>query len=274
MPLKRGDSCVVHTSAGSIRARAVVGADGVGSVVRRSLHIPFGKLRAQVVEVDTELKTSADERRDLLHFDLRDRGIRGYCWDFPTLVDGRPMVCRGSYVLASANGKLDCDPFAVQKARMQSMGLDIQSHRVKRFAERGFEPELGLSRPNVLLVGEAAGIDPMLGEGIAQAIEYGALAGKYLSESIDRNDFQFDDWKDRVTKSRLGIDMRLRRAILEPFFGAQRELIEDFLIEQPNFLQIGMQYFGGRRISRPHLMVLLPKLLSLSLRIGRSAYSI
>lgn len=270
MPAYPGDLCVAETRRGTVRARVIVGADGVGSVVRRSLGIPFGKLRAQVVEVDTEPKTQADEQRDLLHFDLRDRGLRGYSWDFPTLCGGQNLVCRGSYVLADAQGKLGADPYQVLKARLESMGLDIRRYPVKRFSERGFEPELGLCRPNALLVGEAAGIDPMLGEGIAQAIDYGALAGAYLAECIDKNNFQFSDWPARVCTSRLGRDLRIRKAVLAPFFGAQRDLIEDFLENQPPFFKLGLQYFGGHRISKPRLLQIMPRLIALAARIGIS----
>lgn len=267
-----GGGCALATPAGSVKARVVVGADGVGSVVRRAMSLPFGMLRAQVVEVDTELAAPSDERRDRLHFDLRDRGVRGYSWDFPTLVEGVPMVCRGSYVLSEPNGRVACDPSAVLKARLDGMGLDLQRYRIKRFAERGFEPGLGLSRPGALLIGEAAGIDPMLGEGIPQALAYGALAGKYLAECIDRNNYQFDDWSTRVRTSRFGVDMRLRRRILEPFFSLPREVIEDFLAAEPEFLQIGVQYFGGQHVSRLRLLRFLPKLAALGVRVGWAAY--
>ncbi len=83
-------SVIVRTSSGDLRARAVVGADGVGSVVRRALGAPRGRWLAQAVEVDTPAVAS-DADRDLLHFDLSDRSLLGYGWDFPTLVDGVPL---------------------------------------------------------------------------------------------------------------------------------------------------------------------------------------
>jgi len=48
-----GGGAVVETSAGTLRARVVVGCDGVGSVVRKALGVGPGAWRAQVVEVDT-----------------------------------------------------------------------------------------------------------------------------------------------------------------------------------------------------------------------------
>ena len=93
----------VATSEGSFRGRALIGADGVGSVVRRALGLPFGRYRAQVIEIDT-VPIEGDPDRRTLHFDLSDPSLTGYAWDFPTLVDGRELCCRGMYELAGIDG--------------------------------------------------------------------------------------------------------------------------------------------------------------------------
>src|SRR6185369_2448807 len=92
------DGVKIRSTRGEIRARAVVGADGVGSFVRRALGAPKGRWLAQVIEVDTPA-TPQDFPRDLLHFDITDRSLQGYVWDFPTLVNGEALVCRGIYDL-------------------------------------------------------------------------------------------------------------------------------------------------------------------------------
>ena len=62
--LSRGrDAVELDTAAGAFRARAVVGADGVGSFVRRASGLGAGRLRAQAVEVDTE-PAGGDPARD------------------------------------------------------------------------------------------------------------------------------------------------------------------------------------------------------------------
>lgn len=248
-------SALVESAAGTFEARAVVGADGVGSVVRRAMGLPFGRLRAQVVEVDTE-PVRADRARDLLHFDLSDRSYPGYAWDFPTLTSGQELVCRGVYVLhegalAGAPGAAGAppspDPEVLLRARLAALGLDPDRYRMKRFAERGLEPGLPLARPRALLIGEAAGIDPLFGEGIAQAIAYGALAGEYLASRLARGDLRFHDWTERVGRSPLGVDLRARRRLLRRVYmeGRGRDLIEQSVLDQPPLLQLGMNYFGG-----------------------------
>ena len=111
---------------------------------------------------------------------LEARDLRGYAWDFPTLVAGQPLVCRGAYVI---HNMAHDSPKARIDHYLRERGLRLADYKLKQFAERGFEPGAEIAKPRVLLVGEAAGIDIATGEGIAQAIEYGALAGPYLADA-------------------------------------------------------------------------------------------
>lgn len=251
-----------------LRARVVVGADGVGSVVRRAMGLSFGRLRAQVVEVDTE-PTPSDPPRDLLHFDLRDRSYAGYSWDFPTLVDGRALVCRGTYVLSRGGTERAPDPERVLAARLAALGLDASRCTVKRFSERGFEPGVPMARPGALLVGEAAGIDPAFGEGIAQAIEYGALAGAFLAERIRRRGpVGVSDWGERVARSRLGRDLRLRVALVPRLFGRRRDALELAVAGEPALLRAAMRYFAGRSIPPAIALRAAGAMAAFAVRIG------
>ena len=56
----------------------------------------------------------------------------------------------------------------------------------------------------MLLVGDAAGADPLFGEGISIALGYGALAAREIQESIQSNEYSFRRFKRRVERSALG----------------------------------------------------------------------
>lgn len=250
--------CVrVSTSEGELRARIVVGADGVGGIVRRAAGFPRGVFMAQAMEVDTGLAAS-DGIRDILHFDLEDRGLVGYAWDFPTIVRGQEMVCRGLYELRGEGipERLEGEAGVAEKLRRRNETLGVVSscHSVRRFAERGISFSEALSRPRVLLVGEAAGIDPVLGEGIAQAILYGSVAGPYLAESLARNDLSFRSWKERVRSTRLGLDLAVRSRAARHVYGSARPMMERYVTSSRAIVEAGMLWFAGERIPRRTLM--------------------
>jgi flavin-dependent dehydrogenase len=231
--LTTGDGATLH-------ARCVVGADGVAGVVRRLAGFPRGALRAQVVELDTEA-APGDLPRDTITFDLASRDLRGYAWDFPTLVGGRPLVCRGIYALGVAADH----PRARLAAYLAARGLDLAHYRLKQFAERGFEPGAEIARPRVLLVGEAAGIDIATGEGIGQAIEYGAVAGGYLACALAADRLGFADWRPTVERHHLGVQLRLRHAAHRVFYGRRRAYAERVLPRIRELLRAGVQDFAG-----------------------------
>jgi flavin-dependent dehydrogenase len=237
------------TSEGPVEAAIVVGADGVGGVVRKALGLGAGALRAQVLELDTEPVTS-DRDRTLIHFDASDR-FTGYAWDFPTVVDGENLVCRGVYWLKL--GGVELDIHALLAGRLARMGLDIDRYKKKRFAERGYDPSEKLTDGALMLAGEAAGIDPVSGEGIAQAIEYGALAGRFLAGVLASGQACVDGWTREVDRSRLARDLRIRRAVMGLFYGERRAAVERFVLDCPEFLHVGCQHFAAQRYHRAKL---------------------
>jgi flavin-dependent dehydrogenase len=224
-----------------LEARAVVGADGVAGPVRRSAGFSRGGVRAQAIEVDTA-RVPGDAPDDALHFDFGFRDLDGYAWDFPTIVEGVPGVCRGVYRVLG-----DPDDARERLARfLLGKGLRIEDYRLKPFAERGFAAGDPISKPHVLLAGEAAGIDIATGEGIAQAVQYGALAGKYLARAFRDGDFEFHDWLANVHAAAVGRELRMRLWAYHRFFGEDRAIMERVARRAPAALRVGMRNFAGR----------------------------
>lgn len=233
----------VQTSSGPRSVDVVVGADGVGSVVRRALGFPRGSLHAQAVEVDTA-PTAADDRA-LLHFDFRDRDLVGYAWDFPTVVGGEPLVTRGVYDLDWARAPR-VDVAERLHRHLARRGVSVDAARFKRFSVRGLELHRPMSAPRVLLVGEAAGVDPLLGEGIAQGIAYGELAARYLAPRLDAGETDFADWRGFFLRSATAVDLAVRTAAL-PFLrhAPLRRAFEDLTLSAPEALDVTTSVFAG-----------------------------
>ncbi len=251
--LERAASHVLlRSSRGDLRARAVVGADGVGSFIRRALGLAKGRWLAQVVEVDTPAVPS-DPARHLLHFDLEDASFPGYGWDFPTLVKGEPLVCRGLYELrslASAEPVIDLGERLLRRLALLGLSTNV---KLKRFSERGLSLHEPVALPRALLVGEAAGIDPVLGEGIAQAIFYGHTAGRYLARCLDANDLSFLDWQGELRRSRVGFDLRARARAIPLVYGRGRPALERWVVSSPSLARSGLRYFAGDHVPRAPL---------------------
>jgi flavin-dependent dehydrogenase len=243
----------VETNAGTFRTRVLVGADGVQSMVRRALGFAPGAYRAQALEVDTE-PVDGDLPRDVLLFDASERRLPGYYWDFPTLVDGREMVVRGVYLLRRHDTPAAVEIKDVLSAELDKRGLDLAKLRKKRFAELAFDLSVPVSCPRVLLVGEAAGIDPVTGEGIAQAIQYGAVAGSYLARKLRDRELGFEDWPSEIRSTMIGRDLITRTLGVGLFYGRPRARVERFLLDTPEFIRVGAQHFAGKRWSRTALM--------------------
>lgn len=234
-----------------VRARTVVGADGVGSVVRRELGFPKGSLMAQAVEVDT-LRRETDSAEDVVMFDMTRPELRGYVWDFPTPGGGAAgEVCRGVYQLRDGGLAARAD---VEGVLEQHVGGVERTSAVRRFAERGLARHEPIARGTAMLVGESAGIDPVLGEGIAQAISYGAAAGTFLAERwgarAGAGPVALEDWPAALRRTRLGLDLRARTAAVPLVYGHRRDVLERWVTQSVALARVGMAYFAGERVPR------------------------
>jgi len=137
-------------------------------------------------------------------------GVQGYFWDFPVQIGdcaGRTWgvfdsrACLGSRPRSLA--PVIDDAFARQGIHLD--GVPLAGHPL-----RWFDPHGPFSIPNVLLVGDAAGVDPLLGEGISFALGYGEIAAQELMDAFGNNQFDFEDYRRRVLTHRVGRYLRRR----------------------------------------------------------------
>jgi flavin-dependent dehydrogenase len=212
--ISRQDCVIVETDQGDFRAQVVVGADGSNGVTRRCIFPNAEVHTARVLEVLTPT-APVGARRGSAYFDFSPvlTNIAGYVWDFPTQVNGESMRCWGIYdtnLLASERRPQLKEPLAKEMSRF---GFDLNKYEIKGHPIRCFSPGNQMSAPRVLLVGDAAGADPFLGEGISIALGYGALAAQEIGTAFRRAEFSFDGYRRRVLKSPLGQVLIARWAV-------------------------------------------------------------
>jgi menaquinone-9 beta-reductase len=209
------EGVLVKTDQGDFRAQVVVGADGSNGVTRRCIFPNAPVHTARVLEVLTPSqpphnpvngKEASRPQREHAYFDFFPitTNIAGYVWDFPTQVNGQVMRCWGIYdtnILAQKKRPQLREPLAKEMSRF---GFDLHDYELKGHPIRWFSPENQMSVPRVLFVGDAAGADPFLGEGISIALGYGSLAAREIGEAFAKNDFSFHGYRHRVLRSPLG----------------------------------------------------------------------
>ena len=215
--IPRQDHIIVETDQGEYHAKVVVGADGSNGITRRCIFPNAPVHTARVLEVltpslPTEGPLQGNGRREQAYFDFLPvpKNIAGYIWDFPTQVNGEAMRCWGIYdtnILAGETRPQLKEPLAREMGRFR---FNLEEYEIKGHPIRWFSLENPMSVPRVLLVGDAAGADPLFGEGISFALGYGALAAREIGNAFRRNDFSFKGYKGRVLRSPLGQAMLAR----------------------------------------------------------------
>jgi len=203
---QRDDHVELTTSRGVLRARVVVAADGSNSTVRRLLGLRESAHVARLLEVLTPAEAPAPAFRDgvaVFEYGRVGKSLAGYVWDFPSLVDGKPVMNRGIYdglerTRAGQPGLVDDLTAALRTRGYRLQDLELKGHPIRTFNPRG-----PLSVGSVLLAGDAAGVDPLLGEGISFALAYGEVAAEAIGAAFAERRFDFDDYSRRVRRHAL-----------------------------------------------------------------------
>jgi flavin-dependent dehydrogenase len=210
----------VLTDAGEFRAKIVVGADGSNGVTRRCVLPNEPVQTARVLEViapETQIGNLRYTDHAFFDFFVVPAGIEGYTWDFPTQIKGQPMRCWGIYDANMTDGAKPSlkEILAEEMARH---GLDLNDYELKGHPIRWYEPWTQISVPRVALVGDAAGADPLFGEGISLALGYGAVASAEIGEAFQRGEFSFRRYRANVARSGLGQTLLARWVIAQVIY--------------------------------------------------------
>jgi menaquinone-9 beta-reductase len=256
----------IETDQETFHAQVVVGADGSNGITRRCIFPNAPVYTARLLEVLTPAYSHHPAGASSKPFNLRaDReqvayfdffpvpnNIAGYVWDFPTQVGGELMRCWGIYdtnILANVHRPQLKEPLAQEMARL---GFSLDDYKLKGYPIRWFSPRNQMSVPRVLLVGDAAGADPLLGEGISIALGYGSLAAREIAESFQRNDFSFNGYRRRMLGSALGRSLLVRWVITHVIYPLKwkwfQTLLWRFLKPVLNFIAKKFVLNWGKRI--------------------------
>ena len=188
-----------QTPRGRYQAKIVVAADGSRGTLRNWVisrrHHATARVLESITPSDGRL---VRERVAFFDFTPVRQHLQGYLWTFP-LYDGRSTACNQGVYDARVARRAAKAPLPSLLHAAFPHSQKPQGHPIHLFS-----PFQRLARPGLLLVGDAAGTDPLFGEGIGPALAYGEVAAQTIAAAFRHRDFRLRDYRRRVLFSPLG----------------------------------------------------------------------
>jgi flavin-dependent dehydrogenase len=154
--------------------------------------------------VDSPRDTEFIERKMVFDLTPINEGLQGYAWHVPCLKNGIPSMAHGicDFRVCPDKPRADMKQIFIRILQARDIHQDPKSwscHPIRWLSEEAI-----VSQPNVLLVGDAAGIEPAFGGGIHLALSYGEVAAHVIIDAFQKNDFSFQDYPERIQSHSVG----------------------------------------------------------------------
>ncbi len=201
---------LVDTSRGRYLAQAVIGADGSKGYSRN--YIPQRASRSTVARVIERVNPTQGKEMRLALFDFTAGGqkLQGYYWQFPSIVNGHPHLNQGVYDARIAPGRERADLPAILRKAQGTFNPAAESDGFQGHPVLWFKPLRRISSSRFLMVGDAAGVDPLFGEGIGPSLACGKIAAHEIISAFDQSEFSFRWYHFRLLVSPPGRYLFLR----------------------------------------------------------------
>jgi geranylgeranyl reductase family protein len=205
------DGVTLDAGGAALRARVVVGADGAGSVVRKTLR----KGRARPIRLFRAELPAPGWRRDTMLYDFSPMaaGLRGYAWIFPS-----PAGVNVGLMHDPGTAQSGAALHALLEAALAPHGISsgVDAHGWPAW---GYDAAAPVAGPRALLVGDAAGIDALTGEGIAVGMEQALVAAEHIAAGLAGGDFRFAGYRRAIRRATVGRELTLDGRMARMLYG-------------------------------------------------------
>jgi flavin-dependent dehydrogenase len=163
-----------------------------------------------MTRVDSLNLSDQREQEAIIDFSCTFRhGICGYAWAFPVTIQGQAWLNTGvgGFSISQKGGPL---LKKILSEFLASHSILLNEGLVEGSLLRWFHPDSIFSAKRVLLVGDAAGVDPLWGEGISFSLGYGHVAANAIVCALKSKDFSFTTYKDQLLEHEVGQELMNR----------------------------------------------------------------
>jgi flavin-dependent dehydrogenase len=229
----------LETAKRNLTTQILVGADGATSIIRRqicrSMGIPPNRtVCPTLLFMEPLTKFNRDkpsESRAVIDFSCAlQHGARGYAWSFPVVVRGQRWLNAGVVGFNIPQSKKH-SLVSILIEFLATKGIPADKKRFAGHPIRWFHPASVFSANRVILVGDAAGIDPLWGEGISFSLGYGQVAADCIARALDSGDFSFASYKEELLEHEIGQELMRRLELADKLYRCERiENLRDHLL--------------------------------------------
>jgi len=206
--LREKNKLIVKTNRAEYSVKAIIGADGALSVVSRKMMPSRKPHLAKTIQIyakaDPQFDLEFQEKKISIDLTPFKEGLQGYLWHFPCLIDGTPSIAHGIGDFRFNRDRPKADIKKIFTRELQSRNIHPEPRLWSSKPIRWFSKKDTVSQPNVLLVGDAGGIEPAFGGGIHLSLSYGEVAAQAVIDAFENNDFSFRDYGRRLQSHLVG----------------------------------------------------------------------
>jgi flavin-dependent dehydrogenase len=224
------DGVLVHTNRGTYKVKLLIGADGALSRVRRSMKPTITPRFAATIETFSPVHLQYDpefaSQTAVMNFTPVNEGLQGYVWHFPCLRDNKAFMNHGICDVRIYPEKPRADLKKIFSHELQVRHNKQKPHEWSSHPVTYFLNDVSLSRSNIFLVGDAAGIEPLLGGGIHLALAYGDIAATTIADAFRRDDFSLKLYTQTLNNHYLGRYIKKFTNIAKYVYGDKTKILD------------------------------------------------